>query len=142
MVKLKLKNCQSLLDLYTYTNYYYYVVYQLMYENVYGKTPPPRFVENAVTLSLDVDRPCFKRNHNTTQIISSNYNKKTSLCVLNLLQKKIRRNKIGICSILGRIRIRIQFRTRIRIHYPGSGSAESDLDPHQNEADPKHWYCT
>ena len=30
-----------------------------MYENVYGKTPPPRFGENAVTLPLDVDRPCF-----------------------------------------------------------------------------------
>ena len=55
MVKLKLKNCQLLLDLYTYT----YVVYQLMYENVYGKTPP-RFGENAVTLPLDVDRPCFE----------------------------------------------------------------------------------
>ena len=50
-----MKNCQLLLDLYTYT----YVVYQLMYENVYGKTPPPRFGENAVTFPLDVDRPCF-----------------------------------------------------------------------------------
>ena len=30
-----------------------------MYENVYGKTQPPRFGENAVTLPLDVDRPCF-----------------------------------------------------------------------------------
>ena len=29
-----------------------------MYENVYGKTPP-RFGENAVTLPLDVNRPCF-----------------------------------------------------------------------------------
>ena len=55
-VKLKLNNCQLLLDLYTY---YKYVVYQLMYENVYGKTPPPRSGENAVTLPLDVDRPCF-----------------------------------------------------------------------------------
>ena len=54
MVKLKIENCQFLLDLYTYT----YVVYQLMYENVYGKTPPPRLGENAVTLPLDVDRPC------------------------------------------------------------------------------------
>ena len=54
MVKLKLKNCQLLLDLFTYT----YVVYQLMYENVYGKTPP-RFGENDVTLALEVDRPCF-----------------------------------------------------------------------------------
>ena len=36
-----------------------YVVYQLMYENVYGKTPPPRFGEYAVTLPLDVDRPRF-----------------------------------------------------------------------------------
>ena len=33
-----------------------YVVYQLMYEIVYGKTPN---MENAVTLPLDVDRPCF-----------------------------------------------------------------------------------
>ena len=33
-----------------------------MYENVYGKTPPPRFGENAVTLPLDVDRPCSKRS--------------------------------------------------------------------------------
>ena len=53
VVKLLLKNCQLLLDLYTYT----YVVYQLMYEIVYEKTPP-RFGENAVTLPLDVDRPC------------------------------------------------------------------------------------
>ena len=30
-----------------------------MYENVYGKTPPPRFGDNAVTLPLDVDRPCY-----------------------------------------------------------------------------------
>ena len=29
-----------------------------MYEIIYGKTPP-RFGENAVTLPLDVDRPCF-----------------------------------------------------------------------------------
>ena len=55
--------------------------------------------------------------------------------------EKIKKKKIGICSILG----------RIRIHYPGSGSA--DPDPHQNEADPKHcikyflyvfmqaWFC-
>ena len=41
--------------------------------------------------------------------------------------------KIGICSILGRIRIRIQN----RIHHPGNGSA--DPDPHQNDTDPKHW---
>ena len=54
MVKLKPKKCQLLLDFFTYT----YVVYQLMYENVYGKTPPPRFGEYAVTLPLDVDRPC------------------------------------------------------------------------------------
>ena len=51
----KLKDCQLLLDLYscTYVHIYIYtyVVYQLMYENVYGK--------NAVTLPLDVDRPCF-----------------------------------------------------------------------------------
>ena len=45
--------------------------------------------------------------------------------------EKNKKKKIGICSILGRIRIRIQFRTRI--HYPGSGSA--DPDPHQKEAD-------
>jgi hypothetical protein len=30
-----------------------------MYENDYGKTPPTRFGENAVTLPLDVGRPCF-----------------------------------------------------------------------------------
>ena len=56
--------------------------------------------------------------------------------------EKNKEKKIGICWILGRIqfrtRIRIQFWTRIRIHYPGSGSA--DPDPHQNEADPKHWF--
>ena len=34
-----------------------------MYENDYGKTPPLRFGENAVTLPLDVDRPCFILNH-------------------------------------------------------------------------------
>ena len=50
MVKLKLKNSQLLLNLYTYT----YVASL----NVYGKTPP-RFGENAVTLPVDVDRPCF-----------------------------------------------------------------------------------
>ena len=53
---------------------------------------------------------------------------------LNLLQKKIEKKKIGICSILGRIRI--QNRTRIR--YPESGSADPDLNPHQNKADQKH----
>ena len=42
------------------------------------------------------------------------------------LTEKNKKKKIGICSILGRIRIRI----------PGSGSA--DPDPNQNEADPKH----
>ena len=40
--------------------------------------------------------------------------------------EKIKKKKIGICSILGRIRIRIririQNRTRIRIHHPGSGT--------------------
>ena len=41
--------------------------------------------------------------------------------------EKIKKKKIGICSILG----------RIRIHHPGSGSA--DLDPHQNDTDPKNW---
>ena len=39
MVKLKLKNCQICTHIHTY------VVYQLMYENVYGKTPPTRFEE-------------------------------------------------------------------------------------------------
>ena len=53
--------------------------------------------------------------------------------------EKIKKKKIGICSILGRIRIRIQNRTRIRIHHPGSGSADPDPDPHQNDTDPKHW---
>ena len=51
--------------------------------------------------------------------------------------EKITKKKIGICSILGRIRFRIQNRTWIRIHHPGSGSA--DPDPHQNDTDPKHW---
>ena len=49
--------------------------------------------------------------------------------------EKIKKNKIGICSILGRIRI--QNRARIRIHYPGSRSAGPDPDLHQNETDPK-----
>ena len=55
--------------------------------------------------------------------------------------EKMKKKKIGIFSILGRIwiRIRIQNRTRIRIHHPGSGSADPDPDPHQNETDPKHW---
>ena len=52
-----------------------------------------------------------------------------------LYTEKIKKKKIGICSILGRIRI--QNRTRIRIHHPGSGSA--DPDPHKNDTDPKHW---
>ena len=50
--------------------------------------------------------------------------------------EKVKKKKIGICSILGRIRIRIQNRTRI--HHPGSGSADPDPDPHQNDTDPKH----
>ena len=50
--------------------------------------------------------------------------------------EKIKKKKIGICSILSRIRIGIQNRTRIRIHHPGNGSA--DPDPHQNDTDPKH----
>jgi len=37
------------------------------------------------------------------------------------------KKKIGICSILG----------RIRIHYPGSGSADH---PYQNDTDPKHCF--
>ena len=49
------------------------------------------------------------------RIISSKFQKKkTSLWVLNLIQK-IKKKKIESCSILGRIRIRIQNRTRIRI---------------------------
>ena len=42
--------------------------------------------------------------------------------------EKIKQKKIGICSILGRIRI--QNRTRIQIHHPESGFA--DPDPRQN----------
>jgi len=49
--------------------------------------------------------------------------------------EKIKKKKIGICSILGRIRIRIQNRTRI--HHPGSGSADH---PYQNDTDPKHCF--
>ena len=45
-----------------------------------------------------------------------------------LYTEKIKK-KIGICSIWG----------RIRIHHPGSRSA--DPDPHQNDTDPKHWFC-
>jgi len=41
-------------------------------------------------------------------------------------KKKLRRKKIGICSISG------------RIHHPGSGSADPDPDPPQNDTDPKH----
>ena len=51
-----------------------------------------------------------------------------------LYTEKIEKKKIGICSILGRIRI--QNRTRIR--HPGSGSADPVPDPHQNDTDPKH----
>ena len=45
----------------------------------------------------------------------------------------MKKKKIGICSILSRIRIQ----NRTRIHHPGNGSA--DQDPHQNDTDPKHW---
>ena len=45
---------------------------------------------------------------------------------------QIKKKKIGICSILGRIRIRIKNRTR-------SGSIIAEADPHQNDMDPKHW---
>ena len=58
--------------------------------------------------------------------------------------EKIKKKKIGICSILGliRIRIRIRIQNRTRIHHPGSGSADPDPDPdpHQNDTDPKHCY--
>ena len=40
--------------------------------------------------------------------------------------EKIRKKKIGTCSIFG----------QIRIHHPESGSA--DPDPHQNDTDPKN----
>ena len=46
------------------------------------------------------------------------YKKKHSYRVLYLLQKKIKKTKIGICSILG---------------------PDPDPDQHQNEADSKHW---
>ena len=39
--------------------------------------------------------------------------------------EKIKKKKILICSISG------------RIHHPGSGSA--DPDPHQNDTDQQHW---
>ena len=41
--------------------------------------------------------------------------------------EKMKKKKVGTCSISG----------RIRIHHPGSGSA--DPDPHQYDTDPKHW---
>ena len=50
--------------------------------------------------------------------------------------EKIKKKKIGICSILGRIRIRIRIQNRTRIHHTGSGSA--DPDPYQNDTDPEH----
>ena len=50
--------------------------------------------------------------------------------------EKIKKKKIGICSILGRIRIRTRIQNRTRIHHPGSESA--DPDPHQNDTGPKH----
>ena len=86
---------------------------------------------------------CDKIKYKSTKIISYNLKKnkilillyvniissklqqqKTSLWVLNLLQKIFLKKKIGICSILGRIwsRIRIRNRTRIGIRYPGSRS--------------------
>ena len=52
--------------------------------------------------------------------------------------EKIKKKKIGICSILGRIRIRIRIQNWIRIHHPGSGSVDPDPDLHQNDTDPKH----
>ena len=45
------------------------------------------------------------------------------------LTEKIKKKKIGICSILGQ--------NRTRIHHPGSGSA--DPDPHRNETDPNYY---
>ena len=46
--------------------------------------------------------------------------------------EKIKKKKVGICSILGRIRIQ----NWTQIHHPGSGSA--DPDPHQYDTDSKH----
>ena len=67
--------------------------------------------------------------------------KKTSLWVLNLIQKKLIKKKMKFG------RIRIQNQTRIRIHHPGSGSADpdphqndTDPDPHQNDTDPKNCF--
>ena len=45
---------------------------------------------------------------------------------LNLLQKKIKKKKIGICLILGRIRIRIKMK-RIRIKMKRIRNTESSI---------------
>ena len=54
-----------------------------MYENVYGITPP-RFGENAVTLPLDVDHPCF------VLYVTMIENLKNIFGVLSWLQKIIK----------------------------------------------------
>ena len=66
-----------------------------------------------------------------TRIISSKLQQKNIVVSFKPYTEKIKKKKIGICSILGRI--------RIRIHHPGSVSADPDPDPHQNDTDPKHW---
>ena len=72
------------------------------------------------------------------RIISSKLQQKNIVMSRKPYKEKIKKKKIGICSILGLIRI--QNLTRIRIHHPGSGSADldPDPDPHQNDTDPKH----
>ena len=66
------------------------------------------------------------------RIISSKLQQKNIVMSLKPYKEKIKKKKIGICSILGRIRIR----NLTRINHPGSGSA--DPDPYQYDTDPNH----
>jgi len=88
--------------------------------------------------STKIIKKNFLRNHLFCLIYANNklkITKKNIVMSFKPYTEKIKKKKIGICSILGRIRI------RIRIHHRGSGSADPDQDPdpHQNDTDPKHW---
>jgi len=64
----------------------------------------------------------FERNHLFCLIYTNDKLKITTKSIVMSFKpytEKVKKKKIGICSILGRIRIQ----NRIRIHYPGSGSA-------------------
>ena len=100
--------------------YFQFYWLRFRYEECSVSDPEP-VGSGSTSGNVDLD-PGSKKN-----VINSHTNQP----VLNLIQKKIKKKKIVICSIF--------FSGRIRIRYPGSGSA--DPDPHQNEPDQERYSC-